>query len=80
MVADLPGKWSIHDHEGYDGDLTLLLLPPDDAAAILVVSRTSGGFHLHANRSDEILKIGTFASIGEVSDAVRAWDATSARG
>jgi hypothetical protein len=60
IIVELPGKWSVESHEGYDGDLTLLLLPPGGSAAILVVSRTSDGFHLHANRSDEIEKIGTF--------------------
>ena len=71
VLVELLGKWSMETHEGYDGDLTLLLLSPCDSAAILVVSRTSGGFHLHANQSDEIQKIGTFVSIESLWEAVR---------
>ena len=69
--VELPGTWPVETHEGYDGDLTLLLLPTGDDAAALVVSRTAGGFHLHANRGDDIRKVGSFVSIESLWEAVR---------
>jgi hypothetical protein len=55
-------SWSLDRHEGYDGDLTLVLSSRDSAAS-LVFSRSSAGFHAAIMEADAYRALGCYASL-----------------
>jgi hypothetical protein len=71
-VSACPGTWTLDRHEGYDGDLTVLLTPADAASPILVVSHAADGFHLSGNRDDACERLGCFGSLDSLLAAVRS--------
>jgi hypothetical protein len=71
-VAAASGPWSIARHEGYDGDLMVLMTPPGDGDADYVVSRTRAGFHLAATVEDTYQPIGVFATLAALVRCLRA--------
>jgi hypothetical protein len=71
-VAALDGSWSVERHEGYDGDLTVLIMPRDESRETFVVSRNADGVSLATNVGDDYRTIGIFASIGDVMQVVRS--------
>ncbi len=62
------GSWSLDRHEGYDGDLTLILSSRDGAAS-LVFSRSSAGFHAAIMEGDAYRTLGCFASLAALITA-----------
>ncbi len=71
-LPHLAGQWVLDRHEGYDGDLTLLLSSPDAPAAHFVISRKASLFHLAATTGDEYRQIGDFAQLSELVPCVQA--------
>lgn len=65
-LSRLPGTWSLECHEGYDGDLTLMLMPQHQERENLVVSREADGFHLIANQDDDYRQLGCFGAMDEL--------------
>jgi hypothetical protein len=70
-IAGFAGTWTLERHEGYDGDLTVLLVSARRDDATYVISRSAHGFHLGANLGDEFRPIGVFVSPGELMSKLR---------
>ncbi len=64
--------WSLTQHESYDGDLSVILMPQYDTDAALVVSRSAAGFHLATNQGDDYQALGCFASLDALMAAMQA--------
>jgi hypothetical protein len=77
VMAGLPA-WSLECHEGYDGDLTVVLLPQNEGSDALVISRTADGFHLCTSRGDDYRSLGCFGSLEVLAAVAQATIATSA--
>ena len=73
-LRDLPGAWSVEQHEGYDGDLLVLLVQDwaADEALSFALHRSAAGLHLSAQHGDEHIGLGTFAALHEVMGVIRA--------
>jgi hypothetical protein len=67
--------WSLERHDGYDGQVTVLLVAAGPAGATPVVSRSRDGLLLHAHGDDTLVQLGCFASVEALVEAVlaRAW-------
>ena len=79
-LSRLPGTWSLERHEGYDGDLTLMLMPQQQESENLVVSREADGFHLIANQEDDYRSLGCFGAMDELVATMRSSAATARQG
>jgi len=56
-------SWTLDRHEGYDGDLIVLLTQAHGGDADLVISRSAAGFQLGATSGDAYRRIGVFSSL-----------------
>jgi hypothetical protein len=70
-LTRLPETWSLERHEGYDGDLTLLLMPQHEETEKLFVNRSADGFHLIANHEDEFRELGCFDAMDDLVACMR---------
>ena len=70
-LSQLPETWSMERHEGYDGDLTLMLMSQHQERENLVVSHQADGFHLMANQEDHCWKLGCFGALDELVATVQ---------
>jgi hypothetical protein len=57
--------WSLDRHEGYDGDLTLILSSACGAVS-LVFSRSAAGFHAAIMEADAYRALGCFPSLDKL--------------
>ena len=82
ITAREQGRWKLERHEGYDGDLTVLITSAEPQAGegcpSLVVHRTQAGFHLAVSRDDDYAKLGCFTSMEEL--VAKLWEAMSRAG
>ena len=69
LVARHPG-WSTKRHDGYDGDLLLMVTPVLGASSSLVLSHDLVGFELGIIRVDEYEKLGCFDKLDQMMVAL----------
>ncbi len=66
VLSQLPDIWSLERHEGYDGDLSLMLTSEHQEDDNFFVGRRASGFHLIANRDDDCRELGCFDTVDEL--------------
>ncbi len=71
-LSQLPGIWSLERQEGYDGDLTVMLMPQRPEGESFIISRKADGFHLGASQEDDYRELGCFAGIDELVAVMHA--------
>ena len=78
-LGRMPTPWSLDEHEGYDGDLTLILTPSEHQARLsFALWRTHAGFHLCTMRDDEHVTSIILASVEQaVAELARSIDQVS---
>lgn len=55
---------SVQEHDDYDGYLSLLITPADDARSSFMVAGRTGAVEVAELHGDDLVKVGTFPSIG----------------
>jgi hypothetical protein len=70
-LLPLQSTWSLVRHEGYDGNLTVLIASDGDVEPSLVFSRSAAGFHLGVLHADNYQEVGCYSTIEALVAAAR---------
>jgi hypothetical protein len=64
-------SYTVHEHDDYDGYLSLLLMPADRTHPSFMVAGRTGAVELAELQGDDMASLGTFPSIGAAMAVLR---------